>query len=181
MIILVGPSASGKTEIVKYLIKYFSYTKFVTTTTRNIRVNEINGIDYNFISTAEFLDKIKNNEFIEFVNYNNNYYGTEKRNINDSTCLIIEPSGLKAFKQLNNPTIISFYLETKKEIRKQRMIERKDKIEDINMRLNNDDSIFKKEKISQYIDFYIDTNYESIKDLAIKINKLYKEKLNKIN
>ena len=64
MIILVGPSASGKTEIVKYLIKYFSYTKFVTTTTRNIRVNEINGVDYNFISTAEFLDKIKNNEFI---------------------------------------------------------------------------------------------------------------------
>ena len=61
------------------------------------------------------------------------------------------------------------------------MIERKDKIEDINIRLNNDDEIFKKEKIKQYIDFYIDSNYESIKDLAIKIDKLYKEKLNKIN
>ena len=61
------------------------------------------------------------------------------------------------------------------------MIERKDKIEDINVRLNNDDSIFNKDKISQYIDFYIDSNYESIKDLAIKIDKLYKEKLSKIN
>ena len=37
------------------------------------------------------------------------------------------------------------------------------------------------EKIKQYIDFYIDSNYESIKDLAIKIDKLYKEKLSKIN
>ena len=57
---------------------------------------------------TEFLDKIKNNEFIEFVNYNNNYYGTEKRNINDSTCLIIEPSGLKAFKQLKNCKLIYY-------------------------------------------------------------------------
>ena len=74
MIILVGPSASGKTEIVKYLIKYFSYTKFVTTTTRNIRVNEINGIDYNFISTTEFLDKIKNLSLKKIVSENHSLF-----------------------------------------------------------------------------------------------------------
>ena len=43
MIILIGPSASGKTEIAKYLISTFSFNKFVTTTTRTPRIGEING------------------------------------------------------------------------------------------------------------------------------------------
>ena len=46
MIILVGPSASGKTEIAKILIKEYGYQKFVTTTTRNIRINEKDNVDY---------------------------------------------------------------------------------------------------------------------------------------
>lgn len=181
MIILIGPSASGKTEIVKYLVKHFNYSKFITTTTREKRINEINGVDYNFISLDDFLLKIKNNEFIEYVKYNSNYYGTLKRNISLTTCLIIEPSGLKAFKELKDPSIVSFYLETSKEIRKQRMIERKDKIEDINIRLKNDDEIFNVNNIKQYIDYYIDSNFSSIEQLATKIDKLYKDRLNKIN
>ena len=54
MIILVGPSASGKTEIAKILIKEYGYQKFVTTTTRNIRINEKDNADYHFINKEQF-------------------------------------------------------------------------------------------------------------------------------
>ena len=53
MIILVGASASGKTEIAKILYKK-GYKKCVTTTTRQIRPSEVNGIDYHFITKEDF-------------------------------------------------------------------------------------------------------------------------------
>ena len=102
MIILVGPSASGKTEIAKILIKEYGYQKFVTTTTRNIRINEKDNVDYHFINKDQFINKIKNDEFIEYVSYNDNFYGTEKKEIDKNKVLIVEPQGLKHFKTLND-------------------------------------------------------------------------------
>ena len=61
MIILIGPSASGKTSIAKELIEKYNFKKFVTNTTRKMRVGEINDIDYHFITKEQFLDKLKNN------------------------------------------------------------------------------------------------------------------------
>ena len=54
MLILIGPSASGKTEVAKLLAKKYNITKIVTYTTRAPRVNEVNGVDYNFVSVEEF-------------------------------------------------------------------------------------------------------------------------------
>ena len=90
MIILVGPSASGKTEIAKILTTKYGFKKFVTSTTRAPRVNEINGLDYNFLTEDTFIKMRNNNEFIESTFYNNNYYGTEKKLIDDKTVLIVE-------------------------------------------------------------------------------------------
>ena len=65
MLVLIGASASGKTEIAKLLTTAFGYKKIVTNTTREKRVNEINGVDYNFLSYDDFLDKKNRNYFIE--------------------------------------------------------------------------------------------------------------------
>ena len=54
MLILIGPSASGKTEVAKYLASHFNITKIVTYTTRSPRLNEKNGVDYNFVDVADF-------------------------------------------------------------------------------------------------------------------------------
>ena len=173
MIILVGPSASGKTEIAKALIKNYNYKKFVTTTTRSIRINETNNIDYHFISIDEFENKIKNNEFIEYVKYNDNYYGTEKREIDDNKVLIVEPQGLKHFKSLNDSSIISFYINVDKEIRRNRMFLRKDKEEDIEKRLVCDDQVFNKDVLDD-VDFVIENNSTtSIDKIAETINDIY--------
>ena len=64
MLVLVGPSASGKSAIVKNLIKNYGLEKFITCTTRSMRVGEINGVDYYFLSNEEFSSSYEKNEFI---------------------------------------------------------------------------------------------------------------------
>src|SRR5574344_568009 len=179
MIILCGASASGKSEICKSLCFNFGYVKFVTTTTRSKRVGEVNGVDYNFISIEEFENKIKNNEFIEYVKYNNNYYGTEKKSIGDHAALITEPNGLRKFMQLNNPHIISFFLICDEKVRRQRMINRLDKKADIEARIKNDRVNFLILKDTK-LDFLINTSDDSTLAYAQNINQLYQNKLNSL-
>ena len=66
MIILVGRSASGKTYLGKLLEKV-GFKKIVTYTSREKRLNEVDKIDYNFISKTEFVSKIQEGFFFEYV------------------------------------------------------------------------------------------------------------------
>ena len=65
MIILVGESASGKSTIEKILSEKYGYIKTVSYTTRPPRENEVDGVDYNFISANEYTEKFNNNFFVE--------------------------------------------------------------------------------------------------------------------
>ena len=174
MIILIGPSASGKTEIAKKLISTFDYKKFVTTTTRNKRVGETDGIDYYFISVDEFKENLANNKFIETTIYNNNYYGSYKSEMGDNKVLIVEPNGLKAFQSLNDPHIISFFIDSSEDDRYERMIKRGDEINDIKRRLHNDRKLFY-ENIKT--DFRIINKNKSLEELSNDINNLYLKKI----
>ena len=101
MLILIGPSASGKTEVAKLLALKYGITKIVTYTTRPPRVHEVNGVDYNFVSIEEFARLTEENFFVETTYYNSNYYGTAKKDIQDDKCVILDPNGLKSFLKLN--------------------------------------------------------------------------------
>ncbi len=80
IILITAPSGSGKTSIVKYLLKEFPRLTFsVSATTRRPRDNEKDGVDYYFISEEEFKDKIHHKEFLEWeMVYEGKYYGTLK-------------------------------------------------------------------------------------------------------
>ena len=176
MIILIGASASGKTEVCKALCYSFGYKKFVTTTTRSKRRGEIDGIDYFFITNEEFNKRVKENKFIEHILYNGNQYGTEKNQIDDKTVLVLEPDGLKEFKKLNDPHIISFFLKSSSNIRKERMRIRGDEESVIEKRLILDENKFNKENMTP-ADFEIDSDKETIKELANEIHSLYIKKI----
>lgn len=76
-IIIIGPSAVGKTTIANNLTKGdLAVERVVTTTTRDIRPNEKDGVDYHFISQSEFEEHIHNNEMLEWAMYNENFYGS---------------------------------------------------------------------------------------------------------
>ena len=174
MLILVGPSASGKTEVANILISKYKMKRMVTYTTRPIRVNEVNGISYNFVSKDEFIDLKNNNEFVETVSYSNNYYGTRKKDVSFEKIVILEPNGLNSFKKEMPDDVTSFYLNTSEEIRKKRMFERKDNLIDIEKRINNDQIAFSN-IIKENIDYTINNENITLEELADKIYKLYKK------
>ncbi|MCK5208052.1 MAG: guanylate kinase [Cyclobacteriaceae bacterium] len=83
-IIFSAPSGSGKTTIVRHLIRTCYYLDFsISATTRPRRTGrEINGKDYYFLSLEEFKKKIANNELVEWEEvYDGNHYGTLKSEI----------------------------------------------------------------------------------------------------
>jgi len=83
IIAISGPSGTGKTTIVKTLLKYFPVFDFsISATTRQIRDNEQDGVDYYFLTSSEFKDKIANNELLEYQEvYPDLFYGTLKSDI----------------------------------------------------------------------------------------------------
>ncbi len=78
LIIFTAPSGAGKTTIVKYLCSQIDRIDFsISATTRERRMNEIEGKDYYFLTNQEFLHKIAHKEFVEFEEvYAGTYYGT---------------------------------------------------------------------------------------------------------
>ncbi|OGH59505.1 MAG: guanylate kinase [Candidatus Magasanikbacteria bacterium RIFCSPHIGHO2_01_FULL_33_34] len=78
-VVISSPSGGGKDTIIAKLMNIFSGSvKLLTTTTRDKRPGDVSGINYNFISKESFEKKIKNNELVEYNNFNGNYYGIEK-------------------------------------------------------------------------------------------------------
>lgn len=83
ILILSGPSGCGKSTLLKEVYKeiddyYFS----ISTTTRQPRVGEVDGVDYFFVSKEEFEEDIKDDNFLEYASVHGNYYGTSLKPIN---------------------------------------------------------------------------------------------------
>ena len=177
MLVLVGPSASGKSAIVKCLESKYGIKKFITCTTRPMRIGEIDGVDYYFMTKEEFTARYENDEFIETVFYNGNYYGTLKIEAGVNKVVILEPQGLNKFlEKIDN--IYSVFLNTDINILKERMIGRGDSILDVNKRLENDKILFSKEQLSQ-INIEIDTSNLTIDEIADYIVESYNKFLSK--
>jgi len=80
IIIITAPSGAGKTSITRRLMETYPQLAFsVSAATRKPRGIEKDGVDYHFISEADFKEKIQHNEFVEWeMVYEGKYYGTLK-------------------------------------------------------------------------------------------------------
>ncbi|MFQ5716015.1 MAG: guanylate kinase [Nitrospinales bacterium] len=95
LFILSAPSGAGKTTVCKILQERIPDLKFsVSHTTRPPRPNEIDGVDYYFISEEDFKAKIEEDDFLEWAEVHNHLYGTALRPIydlkNDGYDIILE-------------------------------------------------------------------------------------------
>lgn len=78
LVIFSAPSGSGKTTIVRHLLKKYPKLEFsISATSRDPRGQEKDGVDYHFLSAEEFRSRIDNGEFLEWEEvYAGTYYGT---------------------------------------------------------------------------------------------------------
>ena len=176
MLILIGASASGKTEIAKLLIKNYGFKKMVTTTTRRKRKNEVNGVDYNFITLNKFNKLKENKKFLETVKYNNNFYGTPLEGATIDKVLIVEPEGANKIFEFGIEDTVFFLLETDEETRKNRMLQRGDNLIEVLDRLTKDDIYFDSSKF-KHIDYKMNTSTLTQDYLADVIHNLYHKHL----
>lgn len=177
MIVLAGASASGKTEVAKELAKKYGITKVITTTTRSMRVNEVDGRDYFFVTKEKFELMIQENRFVEYTFYNGQLYGSTKDQIAPNRCVVIDPAGLRAYIALNDPSIVTFFLDSIEETRFKRMLLRGDKEEDAKRRIEHDRLAFKPENIAD-VDFHIDSENFNVEEVTDMVYQKYIEILN---
>ena len=132
LIVVSGPSGCGKSTLNQLLLqKRDNVVMSISDTTRAIRGKEINGIDYNFISTEEFEENIKNNKYLEYAKVHaDKYYGTPVEwveNMLDSgndVILEIDIEGARQINEKRSDAIFIFILPPSMKILKQRLVAR---------------------------------------------------------
>lgn len=85
LFIISAPSGTGKSSLIRSFIKKeksLNTHVSISFTTRKIRPQEINGVDYNFISKKKFKLMILKKKFLEYAKVFNHYYGTALKDIN---------------------------------------------------------------------------------------------------
>ena len=184
MVVLSSPSGVGKTTLTKKIQQKFKNFKIsVSHTTRPPRSNEVNGVDYNFVSKKKFEELIEKKEFYEHAKIFDNYNGTLKRNVDQSIkendiIFDIDWQGTKQLSTFKKLNLIKLFLitDSKSELKKRLLKRDQNTKQEIEKRFNAFD-----EDIKHWNDYdFIIIN----KDLDVcfrQIEKIIQNYKNKIN
>ncbi len=186
ILVISGPSGCGKSSLVYELLKekkdiYFS----ISTTTRDIREGEKEGVNYYYISKEEFEKDIENELFLEWAKVHDNYYGTSLKPVKEAlengklVIFDIDVQGHDIVKEKFADIITSVFITTpSSQVLKERLINRNtDSMEVIETRLRNSQS--EMQRIGSYDFLLINDQFDeslkkffSIVDTAkLKIDK----------
>ena len=143
LIILAGPSGSGKDTVMKELFKLLPDLKFsISSITRDMREGEVNGEKYNFITREEFESMIENKQLLEYNVYCGNYYGTPKAPVEKAIAegkeilIEIDVNGAEEVRKNCSDYFSVFIMPPSFEVLRERLIGRgTDKMEVIEKRL----------------------------------------------
>jgi guanylate kinase len=122
MIVISGPSGVGKDSVVKALMqRNTSYHFVVTTTSRERRENEVDGVDYFFVTKEHFEDLIARNEMIEYALVYDQYKGAAKQQVRDAwasgkdVIIRVDVQGADTYRKLFPEAMLVFLLPTSEE------------------------------------------------------------------
>ena len=190
ILVISGPSWCGKSSLVNEVLKkrddvYFS----ISTTTRQIREGEQEGINYHYISKEQFQQDIEDDLFLEWAKVHGNYYGTSLKPVqkaleDDKLVLFdIDVQGHQILKSKFRDIMTSLFITTPDALSlKNRLINRStDNLDTINHRLIN--SKKEMERLDEYDYLLINDDFdvslrkfEAIVEVAmLKIDKKRKD------
>ena len=170
-IVIAGPSGAGKDSVIREVLKRRNNLLLnVSYTSREKRDDEIDGFDYHFVSREKFEQMINNNEFVEFVEYGGEYYGT--RNLskeefeNNDVVFRKDVRGAISIK-VKFPFVITIYLMPANNLRlKEQKGDRGD---------NRDDIARQEKNPAKTLDFLVvNDKIEKAADEIISIIDIYK-------
>ena len=130
LFVMSGPSGTGKGTICKVLEKDEGIFLSISSTTREKRVGEIEGVTYNYLSKEEFQSLIDAGDMLEWATYDGNFYGTPKQTVEKmlsegkNVILEIDVQGAFNVKKIFPETVLIFVLPPSMEELKKRLIER---------------------------------------------------------
>lgn len=166
IIAIMGKAGSGKDTLCRALLEEpeFKYAKpIISCTTRPIRDNEKDGIDYHFLTNEEFTSQVLSGDMIEATVFNTWCYGTSINNL-DKECInigVFNPEGVELLRENPNIKLAVIYIEANDKTRLLRQLNREKNPDchEIIRRFSADEHDFRDEEI-EYIepDMFITNN-----------------------
>ncbi len=114
LLVVSGPSGVGKSTITNRLRADNRFWISVSATTRQIRTNEVDGVDYHFVSDERFNEMIESKEFLEWADFAGAKYGTPKQPVDEALAdgknviLEIELNGARQVRKNSKDAILIF-------------------------------------------------------------------------
>ncbi|MCG3690891.1 guanylate kinase [Aliarcobacter butzleri] len=188
ILIISGPSGCGKSTLLKEVYKNISdYYFSISTTTREPRIGEVNGVDYFFVSKEEFEEDIKKGNFLEYAKVHDNYYGTSLKPIikalNEGKLVIfdIDVQGHHLVRKKMNDSVTSVFITTPSlKVLEERLNNRNsDSLEVIEKRVKNAKKEI--EFFDEYDYFIVNDNLESASNELVSIANIARAKAKLFN
>jgi len=114
-VLIVGPTCVGKTTLINALKeKITNAGVIVSTTTRAMRPNEVDGVDYEFTTDEDFEEREKMGEFYEAVRRPTGYYGSSRLQVQDLLAKhsvvfgALDVEGCRIVKSMDPETLVIF-------------------------------------------------------------------------
>lgn len=179
---VVGKSCSGKSSILHEVLSKLEIPVLISNTTRPPRANEIDGIDYNFVSMSDFDSDYKNENVLEYDVFRIDsikqswVYYTKKSDLllpTTSQITITSPTGLAQLmsnKELRDK-IVSIYIDADDKLRQKRYLSRSISPDSMTDRFERDDKAFQ----------YLFADYIILNDENMSINEASNQVINIIN
>jgi len=179
ILVIAGPTGVGESTVTKKIIEKFPiFTRLVTATTRQPRLNEKNGIDYYFFTEEEFKNNINNGDIIEHQNNRDGiYYGSYKpdleKKLKDGLNIIMNPDivGAKYYKKNYNAVTI-FLMPDSFENLKKRHINRSSDFNSDDLKKRLDYAKREIEEESPFYDYKIVNAQGKLSETIEKITKI---------
>ena len=186
LFVFAAPSGAGKTTLVRDVLANFSRCVFsISVTTRKKRETEIDGKDYLFVTEKEFLEKIKNNELVEWEKLYDYYYGTPKDFIDgyvaEGTNVVfdVDVKGAVSIKKFYPEAVLIFVSPPSVEALKERLVKRKTETdEDLKKRIERAEMEMSYRNRPEFD--YIVYNIE-LEKAKSEIKRIIENKINKEN